>query len=92
MDNCYCNVIDYLLYYLSDNDEDADPGDQSDDEISTTLSMASDAELFDSNVTLIYENEMENAYGPALQLQYLMISGLTIHPDAHLERSFLVSR
>ena len=44
MDNCNVNVMDYLQYYLSDRDEDADPGDQSDDEVSTTLSMATDAE------------------------------------------------
>ena len=58
MDNCCVNVMVYLQYYLSDEsdrDEDADPEDQSDDEISTTLSMASGAESLVSVATLTYD-------------------------------------
>ena len=67
MDNCDVNVMDYLQYYLSDRDEDADPEDQSDDEISTTLSMASYAESLDSVATLTYDEgpDAQGAEWPA---------------------------
>ena len=77
MDNCCVNVMVYLQYYLSDRDEGADPEDQSDDEISTTLSMASDAESLVSvaAATLTYD-EGPDAQGADGRL----ISGFTINP------------
>ena len=74
MDNCCVNVMVYLQYYLSDESdrgEDADPEDQSDDEISTTLSMASDAESLVSVATLTYD-EGPDAQGADGRFQALL--------------------